>query len=90
MILKSIYKGTKSIQKIYHNGGEISFYKPIAFQVVEDGKLIIIGALTVNNLPDGLYLDCTSDWVYPVLRGNTLTVEQVLSATLTGNTLEVT
>ena len=123
MIVKNIYKGTKSVQKICHNGEVINLSNPIVFQLVENDELTILGAYEVNDMPDGLYLDCSftdvsfheinngkfvilgaykttrqpnalyidcnPDWVYPVLNGNTLTVEQVYSTTLNGNTLEV-
>ena len=64
---------------------------PAEFHVVEDGKLIILGALSANAMTDGLYLDCVpeADWIYPVQSGNVLTVAQVYLATQSGNILEV-
>ena len=89
MIVNAIYHGLTQVFKIYHNGGLIFQNSPIEFHVVEDDKLIIVGALSAIELPDGVYLDCTLDWIYPVRNGNVLTIEQVYSATPNGNVLEV-
>ena len=89
MIVNAIYHGSQQIHRVYH-GGEIIFERsPIEFHVIEDDKLIIVGALSAIELPDGVYLDCTPDWVYPEQNGNVLTLEQVYSATQNGNVLEV-
>ena len=77
------------LYRIYHKGEIVFLRDPITFHVIEDGKLIILGAITANSLPDGLYLDCAPDWVYPVQNGNALTIEQVYAATQSGNVLEV-
>lgn len=53
-----IYSARKIIPRIYHRKEIVYQRDPIAFQVVEDGKLIILGAITASSLPDGLYLDC--------------------------------
>lgn len=78
--------------------------EPVTFNLIEDDKLIILGAHTINSMDDGLYLDCEpdasepdipepdipdSEWVYPVLNGNVLTIEQVYSATQNGNVLVI-
>jgi hypothetical protein len=63
--------------------------EPIAFHVIEDGKLIIRGAMSALSLEDGLYLDCAPDWEHPVLDDDVLTITQVYSATPNGDTLEV-
>ena len=91
MCVKAIYHALKTIFRIYHKGEIIFQGNPVVFHVIEDGKLIILGALTANSLPDGLYLDCTPkvEWVYPVQNGNVLTIEQVYKATQNGNVLEV-
>lgn len=91
MIVNKIYLGMGMIHRIYHRGEMVYQRDPIAFQVIEDGKLIILGALKANSLPGGLYLDCAPDvdWIYPVKSGNVLTIEQVYKATQSGNVLEV-
>lgn len=68
--------------------------EPVEFQAIEDGKLIILGAHSINERPKGIYLDCEpenqeNDWIDPVQDGNVLTIEQVYSATPDGNVLEV-
>ena len=89
MIVKAIYLGTKPVQRIYHCGEIIFRGEPVEFHVMEDGKLMILGALRANSLPGGLYLDCAPEWVYPVQSGSVLTVEQVYGAEQSGNLLEV-
>ena len=89
MKVKKIYRNRKMIPRIYHRREIVYLRDPIIFHVIENDKLIILGAITANGLPDGLYLDCTSDWVYPVQNGNVLTLEQVYKATQNGNVLEV-
>lgn len=89
MRIRVIYHGFKLVSKIVHDGEVVFQRSPVVFHVIEDGKLIILGALNANNLPDGLYLDCTSGWVYPVQDGNVLTIEQVYKATQNGNVLGV-
>lgn len=90
MIVQAIYHGRNQVRRVYHNG-QIIFQNnsPIEFHLLEDGKLIIVGALMANQLPDGVYIDCAPDWIYPVLEGNVLTIEQVYSAKMNGNVLEV-
>ena len=89
MIVNAIYHGSQQIHRVYH-GGEIIFERsPIEFHVIEDDKLIIVGALSAIELPDGVYLDCTPDWIYPEENGNVLTVRQVYGATENGNVLVV-
>ena len=90
MIVNSIYHGTTPVQRVYHNG-QIIFQRiaDFDFHVVEDGKLILLGAFSTNSLPGGLYLDCAQAWIYPVQSGNVLAVEQVYKATPNGNVLEV-
>ena len=89
MIVNAIYHGRKQVGRVYHNGQIIFQNSPIEFHLLEDGKLIIVGAMMANLLPDGVYIDCAPDWIYPVLNGNVLTIEQVYSATPNGNVLEV-
>jgi hypothetical protein len=91
MIVNAIYRGAKPVQRIYHCGEIIFRGEPVEFHVMEDGKLIILGALRANDLPDGLYLDCAPnvEWIYPVQSGNVLTIEQVYGAVQNGNILEV-
>lgn len=91
MIVKGIYLGTRPVHRVYHNGEIIFQGGPVVFHVVEDGKLIVLGAYEANPSTDGLYLDCAPDveWIYPVKSGNVLTIEQVYKATKSGNVLEV-
>ena len=89
MIVKAIYHGLQAIQRVYHNGKIIFQNKPVVFHLLEDGKLVILGAMNANLQADGLYLDCAPSWDYPVKSGNTLTIERVYSATKNGNVLEV-
>lgn len=89
MIVKAIYHGLQQVGRVYHNGQIIFQNSPIAFHILDGDKLIIVGALSALELPDGVYLDCTPDWAYPVQNGNVMTIEQVYSATQNGNVLEV-
>jgi hypothetical protein len=92
MITKAIYYGTRPLTRVYRNGVVIFQSipsEPIEFHVVEDGKLIILGAVNANSLPDGLYLDCAPEWIFPVQNGKVLILEQVYSATQNGKVLEV-
>ena len=94
MIIKAIYFFIQFIFRIYHKGELIFQREPVAFQVIEDGKLIILGAYSVKSYPEGLYLDCEpetqeAEWEYPVQDGNELAITQVYSATQDGNVLEV-
>ena len=91
MITQAIYKGTTPIVRVYHGGEALFSRSPVEFHVVEDGKLIIVGALNANSFGDGLYLDCAPDaeWSNPVQSGSVLTVDQVHSATRNGNVLVV-
>ena len=95
MITKAIYHAGYMIERIYHLG-EIIFQaesaEPVVFHVIEDDKLIILGAYSIKDTPNGLYLDCAppiAEWIYPVQNGNVLTIEQVYKATQNGNVLEV-
>ena len=89
MVIKAIYHAGKPILKICHKRKVIFQATPVVFQVIEDGKLIILGAHSVVSAPEGLYLDCAPEWTYPVQNGNVLRVEQVYSATQSGNVLRV-
>ena len=89
MIVRAIYHGTKLVPRVYRKGHIILQTGPVEFHVVEDGKLIVLGALNANSLPDGMYLDCVPEWVYPEQSGDVTTVEQVNSAKQTGDVLEV-
>ena len=90
MVVNAIYRGSTRLQKVYR-GSQLIFQgvEPFEFHLLEDGKLIIVGAMSAVSLPDGLYLDCSPDWEYPVLDDDVLTIRQVYSATLNGSTLEV-
>lgn len=94
MIVDAVYFGKIPIERIYF-GRELIFQaetvEPVVFHVIEDGKLIILGARSVVSTPEGLYLDCApeADWTYPVQDGNVLRVEQVYKATQSGNVLRV-
>lgn len=92
MIVNAIFYGTKQVQRIYHSGEIVFEINPAEFHVIEDGKLIIQGAYSMTDLPQGLYLDCTPDveWESPVQAGNVLYISQVYAATQNGNVLEVT
>lgn len=92
MIVNAIFYGTKEVLRIYHAGEIVFDGNPVDFHVIEDGKLIIQGAYSMADLPDGLYLDCAPDveWESPVQTGNVLYISQVYAATQNGNVLEVT
>lgn len=89
MIVNAIYHGSQQVHRIYHGGAIIFERSHVVFHVIDDGKLIIMGALEANSLPDGLYLDCSPEWIYPVQSGNVLTIEQVYNAVQNGNVLTV-
>lgn len=94
MNVQKIYHGTRMLNRIYHSGKIVFLCDPIEFHVIEDGRLIILGALTANSTLDGLYLDCEPDvseldWTYPVLEGKVLKLYQVYDAVLNGNVLGV-
>ena len=91
MIVNAIYHGASEIHRVYHNGEIVFENNPVEFHVIEDGNLIILGAYSAKEYPDGLYLDCAPDveWESPVQTGNVLRITQVYSATLNGNVLEV-
>ena len=89
MIVNAIYRGSKQVSRVYHGGAIIFECSPVVFHVIEDGKLIILGAMSANSHADGLYLDCEPDWICPEQNGNVLTLEQVYSAVQNGNVLTV-
>lgn len=97
MIVNAIYHGLNQVFKIYRNGEAVFVSSPIEFHVIEDGKFVIVGAMSAISKEDGLYLDCEPDvpedipenWENPVLDGNTLTITQVWSATQNDSVLEV-
>lgn len=89
MVVNAIYHGSNQIHRVYHGSKLIFQREPIAFHVVEDDKLIIVGALAAVSLPDGLYLDCSPEWESPVQNDNALRITQVHAATKNGNVLEV-
>lgn len=91
MTVTRIYQGESMVYRVYHKGEIIFMRDPITFHVIDNDGLIILGAITANSLPEGLYLDCEPerDWEYPVKNGNVLTIEQVYLATPNGNILEV-
>ena len=89
MAVNRIYHGENMVFRVYHNGEIIFLRDQIAFHVIEDGKLLILGAITAISSPDGLYLDCYPAWTYPAQDGNVLTIEQVYSATQKIHILEV-
>ena len=92
MVVDAIYRGSTRIQALYR-GSQLIFQgvEPFEFHIWEDGKLIIVGALSAFPAEDGLYLDCypPGEWTYPVLEDGVLTITQVYSATPNGDTLEV-
>lgn len=95
MIVNAIYHGLIEVHKVYRNGEIVFQRNPVVFHLIEDGKLIILGAMSAISKEDGLYLDCDvpedipENWEDPVLSGNTLTITQVWSATQNGTSLEV-
>lgn len=90
MVVNAIYHGSTRIQAVYR-GSQLIFQgvEPFEFHLLEDGKLIIVGAMSAVSLPDGLYLDCSPDWEYPELNGDVLTITQAYLATPNGDVLEV-
>lgn len=91
MIVQAIYLGTTPIHRVYRNGRIVFDRSPVEFHVVEDGKLVIVGAMNVHSFGDGLYLDCVPDaeWIDPVQNGNVLSIEQVYAANQSGNVLTI-
>ena len=91
MIVNAIYHGASEIHRVYHNGEIVFQINPVEFHIIEDDKLIIVGAYSVKEYPEGLYLDCAPDveWEPPVQTGNVLSVSQVFLATPNGSVLEV-
>ena len=91
MIVNAIYHGASEIHRVYHNGEIVFQINPVEFHVIEDGNLIILGAYSAKEHPEGLYLDCAPDveWEPPVQTGNVLSVSQVFLATPNGSVLEV-
>ena len=89
MVVNAIYHGLNQIHRVYRGSQLIFQREPIAFHVVEDDKLIVVGALAAVSLPDGLYLDCSPAWTYPDLNNGVLTIRQAHTATMNGSTLEV-
>lgn len=92
-MIGAVYCGKTPIDKIYF-ANEVIFQadmvEPFDFHVRdEEGRLIIVGALSTNSLPSGLYIDCVPDWEFPVQDGNVLTITQVHKATKNGDILEV-
>ena len=92
MVVNAIYHGSTRIQAVYR-GSQLIFQgvEPFEFHLLEDGKLIIVGALSTLSLDNGLYMDCSpnAEWNYPVLENGVLTITQAYSASPNGNTLEV-
>lgn len=90
MIVNAIYLGSRPVHRIYHGGKIIFERSPIDFHVIdEEGRLIIVGAIEANSLPDGLYLDCAPDWVSPVLDDGALSIYQAYETSRNGKALEV-
>ena len=89
MAVTRIYHGESMVYRVYHKGEIIFLRDPITFHVIKDGELIVLGAITANSSPEGLYLDCAPRWTHPVQNGNVLTITQVYEATRTGNVLGV-
>lgn len=79
----------RRVMQIYLSDSVSAPREPIEFHVFDGDKLIIRGAMSALPLQDGLYLDCSPDWEYPVLDDDVLTIRQVYSATMNGSTLEV-
>lgn len=89
MAVSRIYHGWSMVYRVYHKGEIIFLRDQIIFHAIEDGKLVVYGALVANSSPDGLYLDCYPAWTYPVQNDNALIIKQVYSATQNDNVLEV-
>ena len=90
MVVNAIYRGTKRLHAVYR-GSRLLFQgvEPFEFHIIEDGKLIIVGAMSALSLADGLYIDCAPNWIFPEQNGDVLTIRQVYSAEPNGDTLEV-
>lgn len=89
MCVKAIYNGFKMIYRLFRDNKLMFQCKPVTFHNIEDGKLIIYGAHTVISTPEGLYLDCEPEWVFPTQNGNALAIRQVYNATQNGSVLGV-
>lgn len=66
-------------------GNYVDFFK------VEDYKLVILGAWSVVETENGLYIDCSpeEEWIDPVLVDGILTIRQAYSIRKTDTVLEV-
>lgn len=91
-MLARAFPGLMMLSRAYRSMAFIPRTADVDFHVIEDGKLIIQGAYSMTDLPDGLYLDCAPNvtWEAPVQTGNVLHVSQVYDATQNGNVLGVT
>ena len=67
------------------SGEYVDFFK------VEDYKLVILGAVSVTETENGLYIDCSpeEEWIDPVLVDGILTIRQAYSIRKTDTVLEV-
>lgn len=89
MCVKAIYNGLKMIYRLFRDNKLMFQCEPVTFNTIKDGRLTIYGAHTVISTPEGIYLDCEPEWVYPEQSGNVLTIRQVYKATQNGSVLEV-
>ena len=69
----------------------VNLNKEIEFHIIEDGKLIILGAYQINSFPDGLYIDCLPVGIIkePVQNENVLTINEVNFANQNENVLRI-
>lgn len=67
------------------SGEYVDFFK------FEDYKLVILGAVSVTETENGLYIDCSpeEEWIDPVLADGILTIRQAYSIRKTDTVLEV-
>lgn len=100
-IANLIEKGLRAESSVFRNGALLFPNEPVEFHVIQDGRLIIVGAMSAVSKADGLYLDCEADnpednpedvpehWEDPILNGSELTITQVYGAVPNGSELEV-
>lgn len=77
------------IGKLLLNPSSPSPSEPLTFFEEKDGKLFLYGAHKIKVVGNAVYIDCEPEWAYPEASGDTLTITQVNSATMYGDTLEV-
>ena len=94
MILNALRHNLKEVFKVIHDGALVFERKAVEFHHIdEEGRLIIRGAWSAIDRPEGVYLDCkprdTTEWIDPQVENGVLILRQANTATMNGTTLEV-